>query len=209
MAQIALSLMLLFSAGLFFRGALKAGSLDPGFVAAGDLVTEIDFSLIKKDTAEAKRLLFAAAQRARELPGVQAAALGTMLPYGNFTNTRRIMSTRETMPTDPKAPDPGAGGLFTAVTPGYFDAIGVPLLRGRDFTQAEAENKDAPRVAIIDEEMARKLFPNAEAVGQFASRVQPILMNACVQCHATDRGRGARPATKNSVLGSSLVSSGS
>ena len=47
MAQIALSLMLLFAAGLFFRGALKAGGLDPGFVAAGDLVTEMDFSLIK------------------------------------------------------------------------------------------------------------------------------------------------------------------
>lgn len=166
MAQIALSLMLLFAAGLFFRGALKAGSLDPGFVAAGDLVTEIDFSLVKKDAAEAKRLLFTAAQRARELPGVQAAALGTMLPYGNFTNTRRIMSIRETTPTGAKAPDPGAGGLFTAITPGYFDAVGVRLLRGRDFTQAEAENKDAPRVAIIDEDMAKKLFPNAEAVGQ-------------------------------------------
>ena len=45
MAQIALSLMLLFAAGLFFRGALKAAGLNPGFVAAGDLVTEIDFSL--------------------------------------------------------------------------------------------------------------------------------------------------------------------
>src|SRR5213080_4052330 len=48
MAQIALSFMLLFSAGLFFRGALKASGLNPGFVAAGDLVTEMDFSLIKK-----------------------------------------------------------------------------------------------------------------------------------------------------------------
>ena len=166
MAQIALSLMLLFAAGLFFRGALKAGGLDPGFVAAGDLVTEMDFSLIKKEVAEAKRLMFAAVQRARELPGVQAAALGTMLPYGNFTNTRRIMSAQETMPTDPKAPDPGAGALFTAITPGYFDAIGVRLLRGRDFTQAEAENKDGPRVAIIDEAMAKKIFPNMDAIGQ-------------------------------------------
>jgi predicted permease len=166
MAQIALSLMLLFAAGLFFRGALKAGGLDPGFVAAGDLVTEMDFSLIKKEVPEAKRLMFAAVQRARELPGVQAAALGTMLPYGNFTNTRRIMSAQETMPTDPKAPDPGAGALFTAVTPGYFDAIGVRLLRGRDFTQAEAENKDGPRVAIVDEAMAKKIFPNMDAIGQ-------------------------------------------
>jgi predicted permease len=173
MAQIALSLMLLFAAGLFFRGALKAGGLDPGFVAAGDLVTEMDFSLVKKQPAEAKRLLFTAIQRARELPGVQAAAIGTMLPYGNFTNTNRIMSARETMPTDPKAPDPGANGLFTAITPGYFDAIGVRLLRGRDFTQAEAENKEMPKVAIIDELMAKKLFPNTDAVGQHIRFTQP------------------------------------
>ncbi len=173
MAQIALSFMLLFSAGLFFRGALKASGLNPGFVAAGDLVSEMDFSLIKKDPTEARRVMFAAVQRARDLPGVQTAALGTMLPYGNFTNSRRIMSMREALPTDPKAPDPGAGALFAAITPGYFDAIGVKLLRGRDFTQAEAENKDTPRVAIIDDEMAKKIFPNTEAVGQHIRYTQP------------------------------------
>src|SRR5439155_53315 len=101
MAQIALSFMLLFSSGLFFRGALKASGLNPGFVAAGDLVTELDFSLIKKDPADARRLIFAAIQRARDLPGVKMAAIGTMLPYGNFTNSRRIMSAREALPTDP------------------------------------------------------------------------------------------------------------
>ena len=173
MAQIALSLMLLFSAGLFFRGALKASGLNPGFKPAGDLVTEFDFSLVKKDPAEARRLMFAIAQRAHELPGVQAAALGTMLPYGNFTSTRRVMSAREMMPTDSKAPDPGAGALYTATTPGYFDAIGVKLLRGRDFTQAEAENKNTPRVAIIDDEMAKKLFPNTDAIGQHIRYTQP------------------------------------
>ena len=174
MAQIALSLMLLFSAALFFRGALKAAGLDPGFVAAGDLVTEMDFSLIKKEPVEARRLMFAAIQRARELPGVQAVGLGTMLPYGNFTNTRRIMSAKESLTkTDPKAPDPGANALFTAITPGYFDAIGVRLLRGRDFTQAEAENKETRHVAILDEEMAKKLFPNEDALGQHIRYTQP------------------------------------
>ena len=172
MAQIALSLMLLFSAGLFFRGALKASGLNPGFQPGDDLVTEFDFSLVKKDPAEARRLMFAVAQRAHE-PGVQAAALGTMLPYGTFTNTRRIMSARETIPTDSKTPDPGAGALYTATTPGYFDAIGVQLLRGRDLTQAEAEDKNMPRVAIIDDEMAKKLFPNTDAIGQHIRYTQP------------------------------------
>src|SRR6202011_236058 len=166
MTQIALSLILLFAAGLFFRGALNAAGLNPGFVAAGDLVTEMDFTLVKKEPADARRLIFDIAERARQLPGVRAVGVGTMLPYGNFTNTRRIISTRAKLSTDPKAPDPGAGALYTAITPGYFDAIGVKVLRGRDFTQAECENKDTRRIAIIDEEMAKKLFPNEDAIGQ-------------------------------------------
>jgi hypothetical protein len=76
------------------------------------------------------------------------------------------MATRATLSNDPNAPDPGATALYTAITPGYFDAIGVKLLRGRDFTQTECENKDGRRIAIIDEEMAKKLFPNEDAIGQ-------------------------------------------
>ena len=173
MAQIALSLMLLFAAGLFFRGALKAAGLNPGFVAAGDLVTEMDFTLIKKQPVDARREIFNIAQRARELPGVTAVGVATMLPYNNFTNTRRIMSTRATLSNDPKAPDPGATALYTASTPGYFDAIGVKILRGRDFTQSECEDKDGRRIAIIDEEMAKKLFPNEDAIGQHVRYTVP------------------------------------
>src|ERR1700730_18338817 len=166
MAQIALSLMLLFAAGLFFRGAMKAAGLNPGFVAAGDLVTEMDFTLVKKEPADARRLIFNIVERALQLPGDKPRGVGTMLPYGNLTNTRRIMSTKSTLSNDPKAPDPGAGALYTAITPGYFDAIGVKLLRGREFTQAECENKDGRRIAIINEEMAKKLVPNEDAIGQ-------------------------------------------
>ena len=173
MAQIALSLMLLFAAGLFFRGALKATGLNPGFVATGDLISEFDFTLVKKERAESRRLMFAMAERARELPGVTASAVGTMLPYADFTNTRRILRTKDTMPNDPKAPDPSVNSLYTAVTTGYFDALGVKLLRGRDFTQGECESKDSRRVAIIDEEMAKKLFPNEDAIGQHVRYTQP------------------------------------
>lgn len=173
MAQIALSLMLLFAAGLFFRGALEAAGLNPGFIAAGDLITEMDFTLIKKEPADARREIFNIAQRARELPGVTAVGVATMLPYNNFTNTRRIMSTRATFSNDPKAADPGATALYTASTPGYFDAIGVKILRGRDFTQAECEDKDGRRIAIIDEEMAKKLFANEDAIGQHVRYTVP------------------------------------
>jgi putative ABC transport system permease protein len=173
MAQIALSLMLLFAAGLFFRGALEAAGLNPGFIAAGDLITEMDFTLIKKEPADVRREIFNIAQRARELPGVTAVGVATMLPYNNFTNTRRIMSTRATFSNDPKAADPGATALYTASTPGYFDAIGVKILRGRDFTEAECEDKDGRRIAIIDEEMAKKLFANEDAIGQHVRYTVP------------------------------------
>src|SRR5207244_1431050 len=63
--------------------------------------------------------------------------------------------------------------LYTAITPGYFEALGVKLLRGRDFTQAECEDKDGRRVAIIDEEMTAKLFPNQDAIGQHVRYTQP------------------------------------
>src|SRR5437764_1235745 len=96
-----------------------------------------------------------------------------MLPYADFTNARRILRAKDAMPTDPKAPDPSANALYTATTPGYFDALGVKLLRGRDFTQEECENKDARRVAIIDEEMAKKLFPHEDAIGQHIRYTQP------------------------------------
>ena len=173
MAQIALSLMLLFAAGLFFRGALKAAGLNPGFVAAGDIIAEFDFTLVKKTPADARRTIFAMVQRARELPGVTASAAGTMLPYADFTSARRILRAKDAMPNDPKAPDPSANALYTATTPSYFDALGVKLLRGRDFTQEECEKKDARRVAIIDEEMAKKLFPHEDAIGQHIRYTQP------------------------------------
>jgi len=168
MTQIALSLMLLFSAGLFFRGAIKAGGLDLGFDPAGGIVTEMDFTLGKNDETAGKRLMFAAVERARKLPGVRGAALSSMVPYGNLTNSRRVMSASAApaAKADPNAPEPGAGGLFTSISPGYFETVGVRLLRGRDFTANEAENKDSPHVAIIDEVMAKKLFPDVEALGQ-------------------------------------------
>ena len=144
-----------------------------GFVARGDIISEFDFSLIKKTPADSRRLIFDMVRRIRELPGVTASATGTMLPYSDFTSARRVLRTKDSMPNDPKAPDPSVNSLFTAITPGYYEALGIKLLRGRDFTQNECENKDARRVAMIDEEMAKKLFPNEEPIGQHIRYTNP------------------------------------
>ncbi|MEO5753651.1 MAG: ABC transporter permease, partial [Chthoniobacterales bacterium] len=175
MVQIALSFTLLFSAGLFFRGALKAGALNPGFDRAGAVSAEMDFTLGREDEEASRRTMFAALHRVRTLPGVKAAALTTMLPYGNITNARRVMRLDEAIvaKTDPNAPEPGASGLFTAVTPGWFETIGVRLLRGRDFSETETERKDSPPVLIIDEVLAKKLFPKGDALGQHLRYTTP------------------------------------
>lgn len=175
MAQIALSLMLLLSAGLFFRGAMKASALYPGFDRRGGISAEMDFTLGNTSETRARQTMFAALHRVQQLPGVRAAALTTMLPYGNLTNGRRIMRMDQAAiaKADPKAPEAGKSSTFTAVTPGWFDAIGVKILRGRDFTTTEAENKDTPRVAIIDEMMAQQLFPKSDALGQHIRYTTP------------------------------------
>ena len=166
MIQISLSLVLLFSGGLFLRGALKAAGLNLGFDPAGVEVAEMDFSMTRTDEAAAKRRMFAVLARAQALPGVRHAALTTLLPYGNVDNTNRVMPAEAALVTDPKAPQPGFDGIFTAVTPEFLDAIGVRVLRGRTFTVTEAENHDAPPVVMIDERMAKLLFPKDDALGR-------------------------------------------
>jgi predicted permease len=173
MAQIALSLVLLFSGGLFLRGALNAAGLNPGFSTAGGVVAEMDFTLTRTDSATALQKMRAVLTRTRELPGVRYAALATLLPYGNISNERRIMAAGTAPAADPKAPPPGFDGLFAGVTPDYFEAMGVHLLRGRTFTTVEAENRDAPSVAILDERMARALFPQGDAVGRRVCYTSP------------------------------------
>jgi predicted permease len=166
MAQIALSLVLLFSGGLFLRGAFNAAGLKPGFDTAGGIVAEMDFSLTRTDAATTQKRMQSVLARVQALPGVRHAALATLLPYGNITNVRRIMSTDAAPAIDPKASQPGFDGLFTAITPDYFNALGVTLLRGRTFTTIEAENSKAPPVAIVDERMAESLFPHENALGR-------------------------------------------
>ncbi|MEJ1971250.1 MAG: ABC transporter permease [Lacunisphaera sp.] len=169
MAQISLSFMLLFSAALFVRGALAAGGARLGFTSQGQYIAELDYSLGNTPPAEAKRALFNVLDRLRTEPGVTAAALGNQLPYGNTTNMSRFVDARQAASerkADPNAPEPGTDALITSASDHYFEAMGVTLLRGRDFTASEVRDEKSPRVAIIDEALAKKLFPKDDALGQ-------------------------------------------
>ena len=148
MAQMTLSLVLIFSAGLFFRGALKAGGLELGFEPAGVVLTEMDFSLANTPQADAMRRMELVTERVRRLPGVQSVGWATLVPYGNLTNTRTRRAGRcAPVKTDPNGPEQGAYGVSASVTPEYFDSIGVPLLRGRIVHRARVpEARHAARV---------------------------------------------------------------
>ena len=86
MAQLALSLVLLFSAGLFFRAADAAARLDPGFIPEGDLIAELDYSLVDRDDVGVLTSVEALAEALRSDPAVRRVALATHIPFGNVND---------------------------------------------------------------------------------------------------------------------------
>lgn len=177
MVQMTLSLVLLFCAGLFVRTAVKAGDVGTatGFTTEGVVMAQLDFSLANTSPSEATRRMLAAAGRLREQPGVRAAGLSTLVPYNSSITTTRIVpaTAAPAVAPVPHGPKPGIGGIFSAISSGYFDSIGVHLLRGRDFTDNETRATSPLHVCIIDEGMAEKLFPGGDALGQRVRYVDP------------------------------------
>ena len=165
--QIALSLALLTAAGLFVRGAIKAAAIDTGFKAGDTVLAEVDASLGNHNRTQTLLLYRAINERLAALPGVQASAIGSLVPFGMSTIEREIRPAGvASSPSDGPAGPKGQSARWTSVGADYFCAMGLPLLRGRAFTAAEADNEGAPLVAIVDETLARRLFPDGDALGQ-------------------------------------------
>ena len=162
-SQIALSLGLLTAAGLFTRGALEAGRADPGYRFEGQLVASLDASLGGYDEARGREAYQRLLDRLRALPGVRAASLSSTVAFGGFTEGTTVLKAGEGM-RDGRAA--GTGVVTYTIGNDYFRTLGVPVLRGRDFTTAEVANTGKPAIVIIDEPLARALFPGQEPVGQ-------------------------------------------
>ncbi len=159
--EVALALVLLVGAGLLIKSFLRLRSVDPGFNPAGALTAQIPLSQ-RKYPEDSQRVAFYTQliEKVAALPGVQAAgaAMVTPLSGNDFVLGFRI----EGRPPYPAGSEPDTN--YYSVTPGYFKAMGIPLLRGRLFT--ERDTKDAPRVIIINETMAKRFFPGEDPIGK-------------------------------------------
>lgn len=169
-AQIALSLGLLTIAALFVRSAREAAEVDTGFRADETLLVEVDATLGGHDSARTLELYRSAGERLSALPGVQAAGIGALVPLGLDQMDRQVRRAGVAPAPDPRPATAAEGLAFAArwnsVGADYFSAMGLRVLQGRTFSRFEAESPDAPRVAIIDERLAQKLWPDGDALGQ-------------------------------------------
>ncbi len=155
--QIALSLMLMTAGGLFARAAITAAATSPGYRYDGLLLVSINPSLAGFDAATGRARVQGALDRVRQLPGVQAAGASSQVPFGDEYQARAV--GRPGRSERPFA-------TYTVATSDYFNALALPILIGRDFTRGEARSASGPGVAIIDEPLARRLFPDESPIGQ-------------------------------------------
>lgn len=178
-AQIALSLALLTAATLFLRGAGKAASVETGLQTTGLALVEVDASLGGHDRQRASGLYRLLGEKLAGLPGVEHVSIASTVPFG-MISLNKLVQRAGIRPGPDDKPATAAEGLafnarFNSVGANYFTTVGLPLLRGRAFTLAEATSPDAPAVAIIDEVLAKKLWPDGDALGQ---RIQFAAANA-------------------------------
>ena len=173
MGQLALTLVMLTSAGLFVRGAIEAAKADPGFTLDRGIIVNTDTTLTGYNQPRTREVYHAALARLRAMPGVEAVGFGSMMPFSEFSESETIQRQGPVL----REGDPGANaGLVSASTvligADYFRALGIPLRAGREFTEAE-ERSAGEGIAIIDETLARRLFGNEEAIGRFIQRSVP------------------------------------
>jgi predicted permease len=160
-AEVALALVLLAGAGLLVKSFARLQGVDPGFAPEQVLTARLSLPQTKYPSDTAWRAFFdRAAERVAAVPGVRGAGFTSGLPFGGGASTRSF--TVEGF--QPRPNEMGPWGDFRVVSPGYFEALRVPLRRGRAF--GPQDRADAPPVAVIDDELAHRYWPNADPVGK-------------------------------------------
>ena len=160
-SEIAITVVLLAGAGLMIRSFLSIQSVDPGF--RPERILTFNFGLPSAKYREDPQLTAFFEQfvaRAAQLHGVERAALASALPLAGGADV--LAFSIEGRPAPP--PEVVQDAEFTSITPDYFDVMGIPLVRGRKFTERDREG--APEVVIVNETMARRYWPNEDPLGK-------------------------------------------
>jgi predicted permease len=158
--QVALSFVLLITAGLTVRSLRHTERLGPGFDPSRAVTLSVDLGLQGYDEQKGQVFYRQLSQHVRALPGVQAAGLIRSLPLGLEASTTGVYPDGR---PEPQAQDmPSA--FYENISPGYFAAMGIPLLAGRDF--ADTDTAKSAAVAIVNETLAQKFWPGENPIGK-------------------------------------------
>jgi predicted permease len=160
-AQVSTSLMLLTASFLMVRGFQHSLLDGTGFAKDHLLMTSFDPRLMQYNAAQTKQFYKLLAERVREAPGVQSEALTQNVPLGqdDFDGVAFVPDGFQ-MPRDRE----NFNSTMDTVDEGYFETLGIPILRGRGFLASDTA--DAPRVAVVNQQLANHYWPGADAVGK-------------------------------------------
>jgi len=160
-AEVALSLTLLVGAGLLIRSVAKLQGVDPGFDPKNVLTFDLALPAVKY-RSDTSQILFTnqLLPQLNAIPGVRAAGMTSVLPFSGGWSTSTLSVEGVTVPEGQNGP----WGDVRVVSPRFFEALRIPLKRGRLLT--DQDRQGAPRVAVIDEQFVKKYFPNADPIGK-------------------------------------------
>jgi putative ABC transport system permease protein len=159
--EVAVSFILLIGAGLLINSFLHLRNLDPGFRADHLLTMKVDLSEPRYPDGERRSVFFdEVLRRIRALPGVQSVAVAGNLPFTYNGDSMGIAV--EGIPDPPPGQWPDV--IYRAIGPGYFSTMGIPMIRGRDFT--DQDKADSKNVVVISEKTARHYWPGEDPIGK-------------------------------------------
>jgi putative ABC transport system permease protein len=159
MTETALALVLLVGAGLLIQSLLRLERVNPGFNPERVLTMELSLSQVRYPRAQRAAFIQRLVERVRAVPGVSSVGASTHIPLaGGNSNWAVGIEGRPSSPGTPNNAD------YRAVTPEYFNALGIPLVKGRVFS--DRDGPESPRVFVINETMARRFFPNEDPLGK-------------------------------------------
>jgi putative ABC transport system permease protein len=170
--QIAASFVLLAGAGMLLMALIALQKTPTGFETRNVLALNVPVISYQRAPSELAVMYKEAMRRISELPGVERVAVGTVVPWrdaGGFGPGFQF--TVEGYAKTNGEEDPRA--RFRTISPGFFAALGVPIIAGRDFT--DADRRDAERVVIVSQSVAQRMFPNQDAVNRHFQWTDPVM----------------------------------